>query len=324
MTSIAEFSDQPRYTINIVSAMTGIRTVTLRAWERRYQVLNPSRSSNRYRLYSDRDVGVIRWLNSRLKGGVSISSAVRELRQLTDQGQWPEAIAGGPPLSGPGIAPEPAQISQQLYQALLRFDEVESTHLLRESLSSLELITILQEVLIPCLVQIGDAWYRGEIGITVEHYASAFVRGTLMGLLQAYPYHRSAPLIMVGGAPTEHHEIGALMIAVLLRSRGYRVEFLGPDLPLEDLVDHAGYEKPQMIILTATTREAAINLEPMQDRVTRLRPAPMFGYGGYAFIFDSALRNRIPGIFLGETMAAAVEKIMELLPLPHGKRITTR
>lgn len=313
MTSIAEFSDHPRYTIKNVSAMTGIQAVTLRAWERRYKALSPSRSGNRYRLYSDRDVAVLRWLNSRLQRGVSISSAVRELHQLTDQGQWPEAVAGGPENSSIHVAFTPAEISHQLYKALLRFDEIESASLLRQSLASFELITILQEVLTPCLVQIGEAWYRGEIGITVEHYASVFVRGKLLSLLQAYPYQRSAPYIMVGSAPSEQHEIGALMMAILLRSQGYHVEFLGPDLPLDDLVEHARYEKPQMIILTATSQEAASNLEPMQYKLSRLRPSPIFGYGGFAFIINPALRDQVPGIFLGETMDSAVEMITGLI-----------
>lgn len=319
MTSIAEFSDQPRYTIKNVSAMTGIQPVTLRAWERRYEALSPSRSGNRYRLYSDRDVAVLRWLNSRLLGGISISAAVKELREMTEQGQWPEAVAGGPQLSGRRAAASPAQISRQLYQTLLRYDEVEAANLVRQSLASFELIAFMQEVLTPALVQIGEAWYRGEIGITAEHYASAFVRGKLLALLQAYPLRKGAPYIMLGGAPNEAHEIGALMMSVLLRSRGYQAEFLGPDLPLDDLADHARYEKPHMIILTATTRDSALNLERMQDKLSRLRPAPLFGYGGFAFVYDPALRTRVPGIFLGETLAAAVEKIAGLLPPPAGK-----
>jgi methanogenic corrinoid protein MtbC1 len=319
MTSIAEFSDQPRYTIKNVSAMTGIQPVTLRAWERRYEALSPSRSGNRYRLYSDRDVAVLRWLNSRLLGGISISAAVKELREMTEQGQWPEAVAGGPQLSGRRAAASPAQISRQLYQTLLRYDEVEAANLVRQSLASFELIAFMQEVLTPALVQIGEAWYRGEIGITAEHYASAFVRGKLLALLQAYPLRKGAPYIMLGGAPNEAHEIGALMMSVLLRSRGYQADFLGPDLPLDDLADHARYEKPHMIILTATTRDSALNLERMQDKLSRLRPAPLFGYGGFAFVYDPALRTRVPGIFLGETLAAAVEKIAGLLPPPAGK-----
>ncbi len=324
MTNIAEFSDQPRYTIKTVSNMTGILTVTLRAWERRYGALSPSRSGNRYRLYSERDVAVLRWLNSRLQSGVSISTAVRELRLMTDNDQWPEAVAGALPLSAKTTPAAPAQIHRALYQALLHYDEIESASLLRQSLASFDLMTIMQEVLTPTLVQIGEAWYRGEIGITVEHFASAFLRGKLLGLLQAYPFRRNAPYIMLGGAPDEQHEIGALMISVLLRSRGYRVEFLGPDLLLDDLAEHARYEKPQMVILTATTSDSALNLEPMQEKLNRMRPAPLFGYGGSAFVFDPALRKRIAGIFLGERMDVAVEKVVELLPQPGGKQAQER
>ncbi len=319
MTNIADYSDQPRYTIKHVSAMTGIKTVTLRAWERRYEVLNPRRADNRYRHYSDRDVAVLHWLKSRLQSGVSISMSVRELLQITDEGNWPGAVAGGPPLSGHRAGATPAQISHLLYQALLRKDEVESDNLLRQSLASFDLITILQDVITPCLVQLGEAWYGKEISIALEHYASAFIRGKLLTLLQSYPNHRNAPYILVGGAPNEQHDIGTIMMAVLLRSQGYRVEYLGTNLPLEDLVDYARDEKPGMIILTATVREAALQLERMQELLKRLRPAPIFGYGGFAFAYDPLLRKRVRGVFLGETLETAVEKITGLLP-PAGSK----
>lgn len=319
MTNIADYSDEPRYTIKHVSAMTGIKPVTLRAWERRYQVLDPGRADNRYRLYSDRDVAVLRWLDSRLKSGISISMAVMELRQVTDDGQWPDAVAGGPLLSGHRASAAPAQVSQQLYEALLRKDEAEAGRLFRQSQDMFDLVTIIQQVLTPSLVKIGEAWYQGKISIAVEHYASAYIRGKLLTMLQAFPTRRSTAFIMLGGAPGEQHEIGALMLAVLLRSQGYRVEYLGPDLPLEDLVDYARDEKPNMIILTATARETALQLESMQGLLKRLRPAPIFGYGGFAFVVNTDLRQQIGGIFLGETFQAAVEKIASLLPPAGGK-----
>lgn len=319
MTNIADYSDEPRYTIKHVSAMTGILTVTLRAWERRYKILDPGRAGNRYRLYSDRDVAVLRWLKSRLQSGISISAAAAELLQITAEGSLPDAVAGGPPLSGQRADATPAQISHSLYQALLRKDEVESDNLLRQSLASFELITILQEVITPCMVKIGEAWYRGEISIAHEHYASAFVRGKLLTLLHSYPIARFSPKILAGGAPNEQHEIGAMMMAVLLRSQGYRVEYLGPDLPLDDLVEYARDEKPNMIILTATLRETALQLERMQELLKRMRPTPLFGYGGFAFVADADLRRHIGGVFLGETLQAAVEKVGELLPHPGRK-----
>ena len=103
------------------------------------------------------------------------------------------------------------------------------------------------------------------------------------------------------------------MMAVLLRSEGFRVEFLGTDIPLDDLVYHARYEKPDMIVLTATTRTAALELKRMQEKLEQLRTVPIFGYGGFAFNLEPDLLNLVPGIFLGKSMDAALIKIKSLL-----------
>ena len=313
MTPISDFSDNPKYTIKAVSVQTGIRPITLRAWERRYEVLTPSRSDNRYRLYSDRDIAILRWVQSRMSNGVSISMAVTELRQITDTGNWPESIPLSKPITPAQAAAPPELYARELFQTLKRHDEAEAENLLRETFSFFDLKTVLFKILTPCLVDIGEAWVRGEIRITTEHFASAFLRGKLLTLLQAYPHRRNAPLILLGGAPTEQHEIGALMMAVLLRSDGYRVEFLGPDIPLDDLVEHARYEKPNLIILTATTRTSALGLTHMQEKISRLKQVPVFGYGGLAFNVEPGLRLEVPGIFLGESMDDALAKIGEIL-----------
>ena len=313
MTSISDFSNSPKYKIKDVSDQTGIRPVTLRAWERRYAVLSPSRSDNRYRLYSDRDIAVLRWLKSRTYSGVSISAAVEELRQSMEHGKMPEVLPASPAIQPAKAANPPARYARELYRALLRYDEPDASDLLREALSVFDLRTFLAEVITPCLVDIGTAWYRGEIRITTEHFASAFIQGKLSTLLQSYPYHRNAPYIMVGCAPNEMHEIGALMMAVLLRSEGFRVEFLGPDIPLVDLVDHARYEKPQMVILTATSRETALEMKRLKEKFSRLRPVPVFGYGGSAFNLEPDLLTQVPGIFLGKSLDDATEIVRDLL-----------
>jgi len=92
MASIAEFSDEPKYTIKVVSERTGVRPVTLRAWERRYDLLDPNRLNNNYRLYSERDIQIIRWITHRLDDGFSISNAVREYQALRGERIWPEAL----------------------------------------------------------------------------------------------------------------------------------------------------------------------------------------------------------------------------------------
>jgi len=313
MTLISEFSEDPKYTIKNVSAQTGILPVTLRAWERRYQVMSPGRSGNRYRLYSDRDVAVLRWLKSRIQNGISISFAVDELLQFTKNGTWPEAVPTGILQETTRTNTPPVKYARRLYQLLINYDESGAGDLIREIFTNFDLRTITTEIFTPCLVEIGEAWNRGEIKITTEHFASAYIRGKLMSLLQAYSAKRNVPFIVIAGAPTEEHEIGALMMAVLLRSEGFQVEFLGADIPLDDLVYHARYEKPDMIVLTATTRIAALELKRMQEKLDQLRKAPYFGYGGFAFNMDPDLINQIPGIFLGQSMDVAITKVKSLL-----------
>jgi len=76
MVSIAEYSTDPRYTIKVVSERTGVKPVTLRAWERRYDLIDPDRQDNNYRLYSERDIEIIRWIAHRLENDLTISNAV--------------------------------------------------------------------------------------------------------------------------------------------------------------------------------------------------------------------------------------------------------
>src|SRR5512136_182303 len=123
MTAIVELSNEPKFTIKAVSSQTGIRPVTLRAWERRHELLTPHRLDNRYRLYSERDVAILRWLKNRVDEGISISSAVSELRSMTSNNEWPEAIPQAPaPAQGAGDIP-PAVFANQLFSALIKHDE---------------------------------------------------------------------------------------------------------------------------------------------------------------------------------------------------------
>ena len=313
MTTIIEFSDEPKYTIKTVCTQTGIRAVTLRAWERRHELLAPHRSDNHYRLYSERDVAILRWIKNRVDNGVTISSAASELRSMAKSGIWPEAIPTGPATTVPQHSAPAEQYARQLFQALIRHNEAAAGDLLREAHALFDLVTICMEIITPALVDIGEAWYRGEVRVTTEHFASAFIRGRLLSMLQAYPSRRNSAYIMLGAAPTEQHEIGSLMMAVLLRSNGFRVEYLGPDIPLEDLQDYASYEHPDLIILSASLEPAALELIHFQEKLSKLRPVPQFAYGGRAFDLKPELRKRIPGIYLGPQMNEAVSTIRNIL-----------
>lgn len=322
LTTIDAISDDPKFTIKAVCDQTGILPVTLRAWERRHEVLNPHRGDNRYRLYSERDIATLRWIKSRIDSGISISSAVAELRQLQKNGGHLEA-APVIPFSQPKPAVPPVQpdeIAHKLYLALIKHDEAQASELLREAYAMYDLNTYMLGTMIPALVEIGEAWANGVIPVATEHFSSAFLRGNLLSIFQAFPARSNAPFILVGCAPTELHEIGSLMIALMLRSEGYRVEFLGPDLPLDDLLDYARYEHPAMVIMAATSQESAEAIDHLQDKLSKLKPPPLLGFGGSAFNQQPDLIKKINGTFLGSSLDSAVSTVKNLLP--KGGRVS--
>jgi DNA-binding transcriptional MerR regulator len=314
MVSIAEFSKEPLYTIKVLSERTGVKPVTLRAWENRYNLLEPERLENKYRLYSDRDIQVIRWITHRMENGLSISRAVREYHEMREKGVWPEALPTAQTPKPKGMPRHPPEVyADRLFQALTAHNEPAARKIMDSLQKTFDLEEIFFEVFQPCLYRIGDAWYRGEIRIATEHFASAFICGVLMNLLQAFPVYRGAPKLLVGCAPEEQHEIAPLMLSVLLRREGYQVEFLGADLPVEDLVIYAADIKPDMIILSAGFEHTARPLYKMQGLLDELPNRPKLGFGGRFFNENERARSEMEGVFLGTDLDQAIRNIHDLL-----------
>jgi methanogenic corrinoid protein MtbC1 len=311
---ISELSDSPKYNIKAVCLQTGIRPVTLRAWERRYKLLNPHRTRSNYRLYSDRDLAILRWLKSRVDSGLPISTAATELAEMRRLGEWPEpppAIPVTPPLRREGAAP--TEYAARLFKALTAHSESEASAIFTELYALYDIATVCTDVILPCLISIGDAWQRGQIRITTEHFASNYLRGRVMTLYQAQPMVRNAARILVGCAPHELHDIGSLILALFLRREGYRVEFLGQDVHVEDLLEYARLERPALICLSATLEASARELKRVHAGLVNMRPRPKFGFGGPIFILRPSLRESTPGIYLGDTLPEASRKVRQLL-----------
>lgn len=315
MASIIELSNEPKYTIKTAAWQTGIRPVTLRAWERRHDILTPHRTENQYRLYSERDIAILRWLKFRVDSGVPIGSAVSELRSMTRQSIWPES-APQPPAPAPTPQPDqakPAQYARQLAQALIQHDENQAGELLREMNNQFDLLVMFLDILTPAIQQITDAHFMGEISAADERFASSYLRCKLLSMLPSYPSRNQAPLVIIGCAPMEVRELHGIMLSVLLRREGYRVEYLGPDIPLEDLADYAVDVQPAMVILTATSDFTARQLRSMQSRLKKIRSAPIFAFCGEAFDADPELRAEIPGAYLNFPLNNALSTTRSLL-----------
>ncbi|MHC1740406.1 MAG: B12-binding domain-containing protein [Anaerolineaceae bacterium] len=317
MASILDYSTEAKYNIKAVTQRTDIQEVTIRAWERRYGLLEPQRASNGYRLYSERDIAILNWVKKQLGSGLSISSVAGEFTHGITNNIWPEAVISdkGPVPSRMGTEQDIEIMTHQFTQALMRIDERMASDILSEILGFVNLIHLFEWVLIPALVEIGALWERGKISVAVEHFASNLIQGKIQAIYHSLPLHAYAPKVMVGCAPDELHEIGSLMFATLLRDAGYRVEYLGPDVPLKDLAVYAGEEKPKILVISSTIQESAQLLAKFSIQLEKLAPRPIFGFGGAAFNRNPGLIKQTSGVYLGKSLPESLANVRSLVPL---------
>ena len=332
---LGEFSTTPLYNIKAVVQATDISSSTLRAWERRYNVCRPRRSHSGYRLYSDQDVAVIRWLKTQVDAGMSISQAVSWLDRLVDDangldnaklpGSFSEPVE---PRVKTMAAPATAQalgnfdtLQEELLGSLLRFDEPVAEQVFSQAFSLYTIEQVGDHLVMPVLVELGERWHRGELSITSEHFATNYLLQRLAALLRALPNIVDGPLVWIGCAPGELHEVAPVLLSIYMRRAGFRVHYFGQNLPVEDFVDAVRHHQPAMVMLSASTMEAVQGLRQLADLLTQIEPPrPIVGYGGRIFNREPALRTDISGLFLGASARDAVEIAADLLQEAASQR----
>lgn len=322
---LSDFAIAPLYNIKAVVQATNISPSTLRAWERRYNMCQPQRSGSGYRLYSDRDIAIIRWLKSQVDAGMSISQAVAWLQTLTDEAANGDTAtlpdpAGFVQKAAVVMAPERldvqnfAALQARLLDALFAYDETTAEQILTSAFALYSIETVGEHIVLPAMIEIGEKWHNGELSVIREHYATNYLLHRLAALLRVVPNARTGPVIWIGCAPAELHEMGALLLAIYLRRAGYQVRYLGQDLPDDDLIAEVRLQKPDLLLFSASGVEAATNLERLCEKLVQLEPPrPIVGYGGRVFRLRSELCDVIAGVYLGATALEAVESIDGLL-----------
>src|SRR5512140_3416319 len=121
---LSEYADEPIYNMKAVEQQTSISAATLRAWERRYALVEPKRTASGYRLYSDRDVALLRWVRQQMDEGLTISRVVAMLTSLheTEEPVWVEDTNGSTTLKQ-DIPLPPISLVQPLVTALIDLDD---------------------------------------------------------------------------------------------------------------------------------------------------------------------------------------------------------
>jgi DNA-binding transcriptional MerR regulator len=244
------------YEIHEAAELTGLATARLRAWERRYEIVRPRRQPNGYRAYSSEQVALLRAFARLCAAGERIGDLVRQPRESVIA-RAEERATDNSPLSS-------------LLEAVKRFDRERLSQLLGEHRRRLDPVRFGREVVLPLGEVIGDLWALGKLGVAAEHLASEVVVQQLKAELANAP--AGGAFLLAACLPGEHHEWGFLVTLVDLKSRGWRVQYLGADLPLKDLVEAVWTTIPQVVALSAANPQNVEVRLPELRRLSRLLP----------------------------------------------------
>jgi MerR family transcriptional regulator, light-induced transcriptional regulator len=230
------------FPIKVAARRTGLSTHVIRVWERRYGAVTPVRTDTNRRLYSEADIERLRLLQRATAGGHSIGQIaqlpVEELERLVVS----DGVPDGPeraPRPRPELHVTPAALLEACLDATRQLDAASLDRHLARAEISLSLPELLDDLIVPFMEEIGCEWREGSMRVANEHMASATIRSFLGGLYRSYQIDETAPEIIVTTPPGQNHEFGALLVAVVVAAEGWRVVYLGPNLPVEEAVGAA-------------------------------------------------------------------------------------
>jgi DNA-binding transcriptional MerR regulator len=290
--------------IRTVSSLTGVNAVTLRAWERRYNLITPQRTPKGHRLYTQEDVELIRQVLDLLDQGIAIS----QVKPLLEQA--PRQTAAAPAAGDPGEVWRNYQ--QKMLAAIAAFDEHALDTLYNDALSLYPIIVVTQRLITPLLRILGERWKDSATGIAEEHFFSVYLRNKLGTRIHHINQRSNGPLLLLACLPGEQHEIGLLLFALASVDFGYRVLVLGANTPLEQLPAVQQKRPAAGVVLSSTSRPSRGVLEEALPALVRQIDAPVFLGGRFA----AAQQKKIEAAgahWVGEAIGSGLQQVSQAL-----------
>lgn len=331
------------YTISQTSMRTGLSIATIRAWERRYGVVQPARTPAGYRLYDDAAIDRLIAMRGLIDGqgwrprqaadrimteGWVPAMTHQELTQpelthqeLTHQEETPPHRAT---IDRPGsetvIVPSPEGIGA-LLEATHRLDIPAMERVLDEQFAAERFELAMERVVFPALRAIGEAWAAGTIDVAKEHAASETIRRRLARFFDAAGVAGSRPQVIVGAPPGTQHELGAFAFAVACRRAGLSVLYLGANVPLASWVSTVRETTAPVVVMAVVTHADVPTATSVINAVAKEPHAPTCLVGGAS----AGEVPKQPGtIHLAQPIEDSVAAVLAILELPRHPGIPPR
>jgi DNA-binding transcriptional MerR regulator len=267
MPKSARSPEEQTYPLRSAARITGLSPEVLRAWERRYGAVTPLRTSGGTRRYRASDLERLRLLSANVAAGHRIGQLVplsnAELEQMAS--------------SGSVTAPDRLE---SLFEALEAFDSAEAQRQLSVLFAVLGPVRFAREVASPFLHEIGERWVAQRLAIASEHLATSILRSMLGSALQPTTASLRGARVIFATLPGEKHELGLLTAAMAALGAGANPLYLGPELPIDELLRTADRSRAAAVALSAVTPPTAEVLRALAALRGGLPPQVQLWIGG--------------------------------------------
>lgn len=282
-------ASRPRHPVRLAALRTGLTPHLLRAWERRYSVVSPSRSDGGQRLYSDLDLQRLRLIRRLTERGHSLGrlagASLADLQRTAREEDLPAVGEAKEPSNTEGSE----AFRSAAMAAIRHLDGGELEAVLERAAVTLGVPAFLDQVAGPSLKRIGQAWTEGAMSIAQEHLASAVFRRVLGWILRVYEAKDGAPRLVVATPPRHVHELGAMIAADAAAAAGWGVTYLGTDLPVAEILSSARQVEANAVALSLVYPKVDAGLIADLDQLRRgLAPETAILLGGAAAAEDAA------------------------------------
>jgi DNA-binding transcriptional MerR regulator len=261
--------------IGELSRRVGVSEHVLRAWESRYGLLKPARSEGGFRLYSEEDENRVRRMQAHLGDGLAAAQAAQaalEQEQSRGVAREVEVAVGAVPQA------DLVHSAQALRRALDEMDEPGAQAVLDRLLADFTVQSVLRDVLMPYLHELGQRWENGEVSVAQEHFASHVVRGRLVGLSRGWG-NGDGPQALLACPPDEQHDLALLAFGIVLNRKGWRVGYLGANTPMPDLLQVTSDTRPSLVVLAAIAPQRFESVVPELSVLAEMAPLVLSGPG---------------------------------------------
>ncbi len=253
------------YEIHEVARLTGLAPARLRAWERRYAIVRPTRQANGYRAYSSEQVALLRAFSRLIQEGDRIGELVR--RPIED------VLAAAADREADG------SVQGAILEAINDFDRERLEALVAQQLVLRGLVGFSDDMVQPLAQEMGDLWALGKLPIAAEHLATEVIVHALKGALRVQ--RGIGPICIAGCLPGERHEWGLLSVLARIQEQGWRVHYLGPDTPLDGLAEAAWrLQAAAVVISVSEATDLALQLPALTMFPSHLPPRVFAAIGG--------------------------------------------